>query len=399
MRLAARSFRVTAAVIALVLSGIPAAAQDSREETIVKAQQEKATSLRPYQPNKLEQVLNQLQKTLTLAPTGVYPTFGSVYSGGGFTIGAGYRRYIGDRVNWNVTGLYSAKNYKLLELTLHSPRPLTGRLDYNITTSWRDATQVAFHGLGIDSPAEETRFRLQQGYAGGRAWLRPQPWAVVHGALAYEAFTLGDGHGAAPDVDDVFTPETAPGLGQSPDYVHTTFSGAVDTRNSPEYTRRGGLVEVAFHHYRDRDDQYSFKRVDTELVGHIPLRRETWVISLRSRLQSTIGDEDVVPYFMLPALGSGSSLRGYSSWRFRDRHSLLFSAEWRWFPNRMALDAAIFADAGTVADRRDALSFGRMVGDVGIGLRFHSPVATPLRIELAGGREGMRVIFAAHAAF
>jgi outer membrane translocation and assembly module TamA len=65
----------------------------------------------------------------------------------------------------------------------------------------------------------------------------------------------------------------------------------------------------------------------------------------------------------------------------------------------MAMDAAIFADAGTVADRRDALSLGRMVGDVGIGIRFHSPVATPLRIELAGGREGMRIVFAAHAAF
>jgi hypothetical protein len=399
MPVAARLRLIAAAVIVIALSAIPAAAQDSREETIVKAQEEKAKSLRPYEPNKLEQVLDQLQKTLTLAPTGAYPTFGSVYSGGGFTVGAGYRRYIGDRVNWNVTGLYSVKNYKLIELMLHSPRPLTGRLDYNIVTSWRDATQVAFHGLGIDSPAEETRFRLQQGYFGGRAWLRPQPWAVVHAALAYEAFTLGDGQGGAPDVDDLHTAATAPGLGDSPDYVHTTLSGAVDTRNSPEYTRRGGLVEVAFHQYRDRDDHYSFKRVDTELVGHIPLRRETWVISLRGRMQSTVGDDDVVPYFLMPALGSGSSLRGYSSWRFRDRQSLLFSAEWRWFPNRMAMDAAIFADAGTVADRVGALSVGRMVGDVGIGFRFHSPVATPLRIELAAGREGMRVVFAAHAAF
>jgi hypothetical protein len=399
MRLAARPARIAAGVIALVLAAVSTWAQDTRVETIVKAQEEKAKDLRPYEPNKLEQILTQLQDTLTLAPTGFYPTFGSVYSGGGFTVGAGYRRYIGDRLNWNVTGLYSLKGYQLAELTLHSPRPLTGWLDYNITTSWRDAPQVAFHGLGIDSPEAETRFRLQQAYAGGRAWLRPRPWAVLHGAVAYEAYTLSDGQGNAPDVDDVFTPATAPGLGDNPDFVHGTISAALDTRNSPEYTRRGGLAEVAFHQYRDVDDQYSFARVDTELVGHIPLRRETWVISLRGRVQSTVGDDDVVPYFLLPALGSGSSLRGYSSWRFRDRHSLLFSAEWRWFPNRLALDAAIFADAGTVADRRSALSLDRMVGDIGIGIRFHSLVATPLRIELAGGREGMRVVFAAHAAF
>jgi hypothetical protein len=399
MRLAASLYLVPAAALAISLLGTPAEAQDSREETIVKAQEDKAKNLRAYEPNQLEQILDQLQDTLTLAPTGFYPTFGSVYSGGGFTLGAGYRRYIGDRVNWNVTGLYSVENYKLIELSLHSPRPLTGRLDYRVATSWRDATQVAFHGLGIDSAPDEARFRLQQAYTGGDAWLRPAAWSVLHLGLAYESYTLSDGQGNAPDVDDVFTPVTAPGLGANPDFFRSTISAAIDTRSSPEYTRRGGLAELALHQYVDQADTYSFRRVDAELIGHIPMRRETWVLSLRGRLHSTIGDSDTVPYFLLPSLGSGSTLRGYSSWRFRDRHALLFSAEWRWFPNRMAMDAAIFADAGTVADRRDALSLGRMVGDVGIGIRFHSPVATPLRIELAGGREGMRIVFAAHAAF
>jgi hypothetical protein len=32
-------------------------------------------------------------------------------------------------------------------------------------------------------------------------------------------------------------------------------------------------------------------------------------------------------------------------------------------------------------------------------VRFHSPVATPLRIELAKGREGVQLVFAASAAF
>jgi hypothetical protein len=36
---------------------------------------------------------------------------------------------------------------------------------------------------------------------------------------------------------------------------------------------------------------------------------------------------------------------------------------------------------------------------VGIGVRFHSPLATPLRIELAKGREGMHLVFAGSAAF
>jgi len=395
----ARSTAPLVAAALTLLIALPALAQDSREDEIAQRQAEKATELRTYKPNRVEEVLKQFQDALVLAPNGAYPVFGSVYSGGGFTLGAGYRRYLGDRLNWNAMGLYSAKQYKLLELSLQSPRPLTGRLDFKAVAGWRDANQVAFHGLGIDSPQAKTRYRMQQGYAGGDAWVRPLRWSVLHAGLTYESFTLADGFGNLPDTDDVFTPATAPGLGDSPDFVHATTSAGIDTRPSPEYARHGSLFDVAFHDYNDVHDTYSFRRVDVEAIHHIPIMRENWVLSLRGRMQSTIGDTDVVPYFLLPSLGSGSTLRGYSSWRFRDRDSLLMQAEWRWFPNRMALDAALFFDAGTVADRRDALRLADMKTDVGFGIRFHSPVATPLRMELAVGREGVKLVFGASAAF
>ncbi len=374
-------------------------AQETRAGAIAAEQAEKAAHLAPYKPNIAEAILNQLQDALVLAPNGFYPIFGSVYSGGGFTLGAGYRRYLGDRLNWNIGGLYSLKNYSLIEFALHSPRPLTGRLDYTISAGRRDATQVAYHGLGIDSRESEARYRMQQGYAGADAWFRIIPWVIVRGGLRYEDFTVSDGQGEAPDVDDVFTPDTAPGLGDNPSFLHTTWSVAVDTRPSPEYARRGRLVEVALHRYDDQANVYGFQRIDTEVIQHIPIVRENWVVSLRGRLQSTLGDSDVVPFFLLPSLGSGSTLRAYTSWRFRDRHAALFSAEWRWLPNRMAMDAAIFFDTGTVADRFAALTTHRMRSDVGFGVRFHSPVATPLRIDLAYGREGLKLNFAASAAF
>jgi len=106
-----------------------------------------------------------------------------------------------------------------------------------------------------------------------------------------------------------------------------------------------------------------------------------------------------VPYFLLPSLGSGSTLRAYTSWRFRDRHSMLFSGEWRWIPNRLGLDMALFYDAGMVANQLEGLSAGQFITDFGVGFRFHSPVTTPLRIELAKGREGMNLVFAGSASF
>ena len=341
-----------------------------------------------------------MRKTIVEQPSGFYPYFDSVYSGGGFTVGAGYRQFTGDRTYWSIASLISAKGYKLIEGSALSPGHWSGRLDLHGRAGWRDATQVAYHGLGIDSPADAgAAFRMQQAYAGGDVTVRPRPWLLLTGGAWYEDFTLKDPTGGFTSVEGAFTPETAPGVGASPSYVHTMASAAIDWRPAADYARRGGLYRIARHGYADRDSTYSFDRLDAEVVQHIPILRENWVISLRGRLETTLDDDDQIPYFMLPALGSGSTLRGYSSWRFRDRHAMLLSGEWRWIVSRMALDMAFFYDTGMVAPRLDAITLGSFVSNYGVGARFHGPTRTPLRIELARGREGTQLVFAASAAF
>jgi hypothetical protein len=123
------------------------------------------------------------------------------------------------------------------------------------------------------------------------------------------------------------------------------------------------------------------------------------VLSLHGVVRTTLDDNDTVPYFLLPSLGSGSTLRAYPSWRFRDRHSLLMSGEWRWIPSRMFLDLAIFYDAGKVAPRREDLTFAGLKHNWGLGVRFHGLVATPLRVEVARGHEGFNLVFSGAAAF
>ena len=131
----------------------------------------------------------------------------------------------------------------------------------------------------------------------------------------------------------------------------------------------------------------------------MPILRENWVVSLHGLVQTTLNDENTVPYFLLPSLGSGSTLRGYPGWRFRDRHSLLLTGEFRWIPSRRGIDMAVFYDAGKVTPRWNDLSLNGLKSNVGVGVRFHGPRATPLRIELAKGREGFNLVFAGSAAF
>jgi len=101
---------------------------------------------------------------------------------------------------------------------------------------------------------------------------------------------------------------------------------------------------------------------------------------------------------MLPSAGGGSDLRGFSSWRFRDRNSLLLQAEWRVMVNRY-IDMAVFYDTGKVTANRSDLNLDGLKSDGGLGFRLHGPLATPLRIDFAKGNEGLAIVFGASAVF
>jgi hypothetical protein len=378
----------------VLIAQTPVAPIASRFESISLLQAEKAKVIRPSEPDKAEVWVKKAEMVFLLDPSGFFPYFDSVYQGGGLTGGVGYRKFYGDNTFWEVKGLYSILNYKLFEAGTLSKDHFNRRLNLGSRAGWRDATQVAYYGVGADSKEENrTNFRFSETYAEAYADFRPLPWFPIKGSLGFEQWNTLQGQGSAPSIETMYTPASAPGLGSDPTYVHTKVSAGIDWRQSPGYSRRGGLYEVTFHDYRNTNDGiYSFQKLDGEVIQHIPLLRETWVLAGRARVETTLNDNNVIPYFMLPSLGSGSTLRGYSSYRFRDRHSMLMNAEFRWIPS-VGLDMALFYDAGKVTSRRNELDFKQLKSDVGIGARFHGPMATPLRIDFAIGSEGWRLVF------
>src|SRR6185503_7300569 len=114
--------------------------------------------------------------------------------------------------------------------------------------------------------------------------IRPHKYLLLTAAASYEDYTLKDPlDDESPSVDDSGFP--APGAGANPDYVHTTTSAAFDWRPAADYARRGGLYQISRHHYADLDSAFSFDRFDAEMVQHIPILRENWVLSFRGRLE------------------------------------------------------------------------------------------------------------------
>ena len=152
---------------------------------------------------------------------------------------------------------------------------------------------------------------------------------------------------------------------------------------------------MTVHRYDDRsDDLYTFHEIEADVQQFMPLLNEHWVLAVRGLVSTTdLKSDQQVPYFLLPTLGGSTTLRAYPDGRFRDRHAMLLSAEYRWIPGRI-LDVALFVDAGKVEARREDLDFEDLRSSYGIGARLHAPASTILRVEAAHGREGYRFHFA-----
>ena len=175
---------------------------------------------------------------------------------------------------------------------------------------------------------------------------------------------------------------------------------SVSTRDWREdYARRGGFYGITFHDYADTDSQFGFERIQYEAIQHIPVLREAWVIILRGRVETTsLKDDQQLPFFMLPSLGSGSTLRAYPSWRFRDRNSLLLQAEWRVMVNRM-LDLALFYDTGKVTAEASDLSSRRAQERLRRRRSIPRAEDDPASPRVRAGSEGFNIVFGSSSAF
>ena len=65
----------------------------------------------------------------------------------------------------------------------------------------------------------------------------------------------------------------------------------------------------------------------------------------------------------------------------------------------VAVDMAFFYDAGKVTSKRNDLSFQGLKSDVGIGVRIHGLMATPVRLDVAVGNEGWRIVLSGGPVF
>lgn len=382
------SLKTLVVFLLVALLATNAAAQSTRVETIAEKQAEKAKQLGVEGPSEAERIIRRvLLSPLLSGGGGIYPWFGSIYGGSGMGLGVGFLKRLEKNAYVNVQSGISVNNSMLMRGTVAAPELWRGMLQLDATAQWLDVRGVSFYGLGQDSAQDaRDRFDYQPMELGANLTLKPM--RLVSLAAGYTALEF-DTHRDTPR----FSAADAPGLDRELTYDVVRGTLIFDWRPAAGYSTRGGFYRAAFERNAEAAGQpFSFNSQEYEVVQQVPLVREQFVLAGRALMTLTQPDRGHdVPVIMAPFLGSGSALRGFANRRFTDRNRVLLTGEYRWRPSRY-IDMALFLDAGQVAHDRHQFDLDSFDVAWGLGARFHGPAFNALRLEVARGREGIRLI-------
>jgi Omp85 superfamily domain len=399
-------------VIALSVSVSPmATAQTTRAEEDRAKREAKATQLVPERRSKIEAILFKIEDDVLLErifnpPRGVHARFGGIGEGAGFGGGPGFR-YMGVPLDFRASAAASLKGYFIAEGALRFP----GTASEDVYT-WangpyvevygrrRDFPQEDFYGIGPDSSEDaRSNYALRDTFARVTGGVR-KGHLTAGVNVGYLDPSIGSGTDTRmPSTDAIFTPEQVPGLDAQPAFGVIEPFVEFATIDRPINDQAGGRYRLTWTRYTDRDlDRFSFSRWDADLRQYIPFVHATRTIALRAWVSSSEPSEDhTVPFYLQPTLGGAYSLRGFRTFRFRDRSALLVQAEYRWRINEFVA-GALFFDTGAVGPTLEKI--GRLERGYGFGLRAGVRGMAACRMDIAfGGRPGTRFLLRFDDAF
>lgn len=407
----------------------PADPPATREELLRRLREAKREQLHPYEPNRVEKQLLQVDKKETPSITdlhwkGFYPRIAWPSRGSGAALGARYwQPDVWGRLDLAGAAFYSWNHYQHYDVQFgllpHSGNQIPGRswkgddlyeigdvrpgfprFPLYLTLRYRYLPQEDFYGLGPGSSLDDRTTYLQEEL---RAYLRTglqlgrhAVWILEGG---YQHDRLGEGTDPGlPSTDTLFDDSSSPGLADVPDYARFGTQVFLEFRDEPGNPHKGWMAAILTERFLDQTtSRFSFQRLGADVRGYLPLGSPQRILALRGAFLSDHPDPgNQVPFFMQQSLGGSHTLRGFDSFRFRGEKLGLYQAEYRWEPAPF-WELAVFTDAGQVG--RVGSSMGALEWDYGFGMRFKTYRDVVVRMEVAFSRETTRYFFRSSASF
>ena len=412
-----------ALVVALGSPGLSRAQDSTRAGRLEAARRAKAATMQPPKMSLVERTVRFVKKSNFVEDNklvfdlpnidlfGLHPWIGGLGSGAGRAAGLRYSRS-GGRYDFVQTQAgVSQQRYVEFGGVLGYEWGEREELVTYAYARYRYQPEEDFYGIGPGTTkAQRADYRLTETLMGALVGTSPRRRTLVGGHASVLVNGLGEGRDADhPDVRDAFSAEAVPGLRASTNYLllggWAEYDGR-DARYIDGYGRRFAPTQeqlrgisldasrglyfaaVASYYFQIDGRRYRFARLDLEAQQYLPLRQGMQTIALRQYVSFTqTGQRADVPFYLMQTLGGGRSLRGFSSFRFRDRHAALVNMEFRW-QVWLRLDLALFLDSGYVFDDFAALRPGRPEKGYGISFRFRSGRRVVSRLDVARSREG-----------
>lgn len=259
---------------------------------------------------------------------------------------------------------------------------------------YRWSPQYDFYGTGPDTSRDDrSDFRQKDKLLEAVAGVRLVGNLSLVARAGRWIVSTGEGtDDSLPNVDEVFPPSEIPYYGERLEYDRWGASLVFDRRDVAGNPHRGGVVAVQAMRFDIRSGPApSFQRVSADARLYVPLGHRQRVLALRTYFTRDDAEGGGrVPFFALPAIGSGTTLRGYQSQRLRGERIWLLQAEYR-VELAPALELALFYDTAAVAARVEE-KVGNWRGNGGFGLRFKTHESVLARADFAWGSEGFRAL-------
>ena len=268
----------------------PAPAEGATREAVIEQEQaEKVKTLHPYVPARAEAIMNQAEDILQQGGLRWHPFFESAYSGGGFTLGVGYARFV------------SPLQHHRRARQLHDHRTTSA----SRSSSSRRVCSTA--AARCRCSAAGARRRRSASTASARTRRRTTARTTTSSSRTPRRCSRSVPDAPRADAARrrrVLAVVAAARRGQLPlgrDRLHAGDAARSRRRARPTCTRRapsastgarrpatrGAAASTAspLHDYNDSDKAFGFQQVDYEAIQHIPILREAWV-HLASRAAS-----------------------------------------------------------------------------------------------------------------
>ena len=398
--------------VAATLLAAPAFAQEeedpkTRAEAIEMQRREKRARLWPESKSPIAEIANGFVERGLLdgvssglgGGNGFQIAIGGMRTGQGAAFGVGYRRsdLFRDRLGFRTTVRGTIETAWMADAQIYFPPLQTERGFLDLYVRYEFSPQMDYYGEGPDTSLDDrTSYRLSDFLFWARGGWEFFDFLRIGGTAGVHDIGTGPGErSGVPSIEEVFDPNTVPGLFVDGQFIRTGLFVQFDWRDNPGGPRYGGNYKLEWTQYWDltEADQFNFRQVDAIIDQYWPYSNRTRVFALHLQGTYTFIDEgQEVPFYLQPTLGGNDDLRAFQRYRFYANNRFYLNFEHRWYAFS-GMDVALFVDAGKVANNARLLYRENLRVGGGIGFRFKLAETVIMRIDQAYGNEGYRFMW------